>query len=109
MWNLLPLEHDAAWAPPEAGTAAPGAPAAVLSVRFLDEQARGRGEPRRFSSVSHWNKLLKGALVRHILATGADEPEALAAFAHPQGYRYDPSLTEQAKDRTVVSMVRPSP
>ena len=61
------------------------------------------------SSVSHWNKLLKGALVRHILATGADEPEALAAFAHPQGYRYDPSLTEQAKDRTVVSMVRPSP
>ena len=109
VWNLLPHEHDAAWAPPEPGTAVAGAPRAVLSVRFLDEQPRGRAEPRRFTSVSHWNKLLKGALVRHVLATGADEPDALAAFEHPQGYRYDPSLTELAKDRTLIAMVRPSP
>ena len=57
--------------------------------------------------MNHWNKLLKGALVRHVLATGADEPHALAAFTHPEGYRYDPSLTEVTKGRTIVSMVRP--
>jgi cytoplasmic iron level regulating protein YaaA (DUF328/UPF0246 family) len=109
VWNLLPHEHDAAWSPPEPGTVVSGAPAAVVSVRFLDEQPRRRGEDRRFTSVSHWNKLLKGALVRHVLATGADEPDALSTFEHPQGYRYDPSLTEQAKDRTLVAMVRPAP
>lgn len=109
VWNLLPLEHDAAWAPPEAGTAAPGAPTAVVSVRFLDEKPRRPGEVRTFTSVSHWNKLLKGALVRHVLATGADEPDALAHFEHPLGYRYDPSLTEQTKDRTQIAMVRPTP
>jgi cytoplasmic iron level regulating protein YaaA (DUF328/UPF0246 family) len=108
VWNLLPIEHDSSWAPPPPGTAGPGAPAAVLSVRFLDERPRRRGEERTFTSVSHWNKLLKGALVRHVLATGADEPEALRTFEHPQGYRYDPSLTEHRKDRTLVMMVRPS-
>jgi uncharacterized protein len=107
VWNLLPNEHDAAWAPPEPGTAAAGAPARVLTVRFLDEVPRQRGEPRSFTTVNHWNKLLKGALVRHVLATGADDPEALRPFDHPEGYRYDPSLTEEAKGRTVISMVRP--
>ena len=108
VWNLLPIEHDAAWDPPEAGSAEPGAPARVLSVRFLDETTGRRGADRTFTTVNHWNKLLKGALVRHVLATGADEPDALAAFAHPEGYAYDPSLTEEAKGRTIVSMVRPA-
>lgn len=108
VWNLLPNEHDAAWAPPEPGTVASGAPRAVVSVRFLDERTRGRGEERTFTTVNHWNKLLKGALVRHVLATGADEPEALSSFEHPQGYRYDASLTEQGKGRTMVTMVRPA-
>jgi cytoplasmic iron level regulating protein YaaA (DUF328/UPF0246 family) len=108
VWDLLPNEHDAAWAPPEPGTAAAGAPASVLAVRFLDElPPTRRGAPRSFTTVNHWNKLLKGALVRHVLATGADEPDALAGFAHPEGYVYDASLTEEAKGRTVVSMVRP--
>ncbi len=44
--------------------------------------------------MSHWNKLLKGALVRHLAATGLDEVDGLAAFAHPLGYAYQPSLTE---------------
>jgi uncharacterized protein len=108
VWNLLPLEHDAAWAPPEVGSTEPGAPAAVLTVRFLDETTGRKGAARSFTTVNHWNKLLKGALVRHVLATGADEPDALAAFEHPEGYGYDPSLTEQTKDRTIVSMVRPA-
>ena len=109
VWNLLPIEHDSAWAPPAPGSAETGAPGAVLSVRFLDEKPRRRGEDRTFTTVNHWNKLLKGALVRHVMATGADEPDALRSFEHPQGYRYDPSLTEQAKGRTIVMMVRPAP
>jgi cytoplasmic iron level regulating protein YaaA (DUF328/UPF0246 family) len=107
VWDLLPNEHEAAWAPPEPGTAAPGAPTHVLSVRFLDERPRSRGAERSFTTVNHWNKLLKGAVVRHVLATGADEPDALAAFTHPEGYVYDRSLTDETSGRTVVSMVRP--
>jgi hypothetical protein len=79
----------------------------VLSVRFLDERPRSRGAERSFTTVNHWNKLLKGAVVRHVLATGADEPDALAAFTHPEGYVYDRSLTDETSGRTVVSMVRP--
>jgi cytoplasmic iron level regulating protein YaaA (DUF328/UPF0246 family) len=108
VWNLLPIEHDAAWDPPESGSAESGAPARVLTVRFLDETATRKGAPRTFTTVNHWNKLLKGALVRHVVATGADEPDSLVAFEHPEGYRYDPSLTEEAKGRTIISMVRPA-
>jgi cytoplasmic iron level regulating protein YaaA (DUF328/UPF0246 family) len=106
VWNLLPLEHDAAWAPPTPGSGEPGAPAVVLTVRFLDETTAPRSAARTFTTVNHWNKLLKGALVRHVLATSADEPDALAAFEHPEGYVYDASLTEDLGDRVVVSMVR---
>ena len=105
VWNLLPKEHGAAWTPIPADTN--GAPSAILSVRFLDEKPGKARAERQFTVVNHWNKLLKGALVRHILATGADEPEALASFEHPQGYVYDPSLTTTEGDRIVVAMVRP--
>jgi len=106
VWNLLPGEHAAAWRPDAVGTA--DGPAAMFSVRFLDEGPRVRGS-RSFTTVSHWNKLLKGALVRFVLATGADDPAALARFDHPEGYVYDPSLTEEVKGTTVVAMVRPRP
>jgi cytoplasmic iron level regulating protein YaaA (DUF328/UPF0246 family) len=76
-------------------------------VKFLDEETRAKGQPRSFTTVNHWNKLLKGALVRFILETGADEPDALADFAHPEGYVYDTSLTEVTNGRTIVAMVRP--
>lgn len=107
VWDLLPNEHEAAWDPADPGSGAPGAPARVLSVRFLDEKPRVRGAERSFTTVNHWNKLLKGAVVRHVLATGADEPDALAPFRHPEGYALDPTLTEQIGGRTLVSMVRP--
>ncbi len=106
VWDLLPNEHEAAWAPPTAGSRAPGAPTAIISVRFLEEHTRVHGGERRFTTVNHWNKLLKGALVRHVLATGADEPGALERFEHPHGYRYDPTLTESGAGRTLVSLVR---
>ena len=52
VWDLLPNEHAAAmdWAACR--------PAQRVTVRFLDAEGR---------TVSHWNKLLKGSLVRWLL------------------------------------------
>lgn len=101
LWNLLPKEHDNAWVCPTSITTR------TMSVKFLDEARRSRGGPRSFTTVNHWNKLLKGALVRFILTTGADEPGALEGFDHPEGYRYDPSLTQHDGDRVLIHLVRP--
>ncbi len=104
VWDLLPNEHRAAWAPPPAGSER-GAPAAIIAVRFLDEDPTRHGE-RQFTAVSHWNKLLKGALVRYVLGTQLREPDGLANFTHPRGYRYDPSLTAERGGRVELAMVR---
>ena len=40
-------------------------------------------------TVSHWNKLLKGSLVRWLLTEQPAGPEALDSFRHPLGYRFD--------------------
>jgi len=106
VWNLLPKEHDNAWAPFTPAHSS-SAPSAIFSVKFLDEGKPVKGE-RAFTTVNHWNKLLKGALVRFILETGADDPKALSTFRHPEGYRYDRTLTETTATGTVVSMVRPA-
>ncbi len=87
VWDLLPNEHGAAWTGAVSG-------GLRIRVRFLDDVER-RGQ-RSLVTVSHWNKLLKGALVRHLLATGLDEPVGLEAFAHPEGYRYRPDLDEHS-------------
>ena len=70
------------------------------AVRFLDDNGGGA-----LVTVSHWNKLLKGALVRHIVATPLIDPDGLREFTHPQGYRYRPELTVIESGRTVVSLV----
>lgn len=75
VWDLLPAEHAAAWDPKMVATHR------RITVRFLDAQGR---------TVSHWNKLLKGALVRHILTTRLTDPAELAHFAHPAAYSFDP-------------------
>jgi cytoplasmic iron level regulating protein YaaA (DUF328/UPF0246 family) len=74
VWDLLPQEHEAAvdWSA--------CAPRHRVTVRFLD----GRGR-----TVSHWNKLLKGSLVRWLLLEQPDGPDALGSFQHPLGYRLD--------------------
>ena len=105
VWDLLPGEHRAAWAPGPIATAA--GPALVISVRFLDESAPQGGE-RRFTTVSHWNKLLKGALVRHVLSHQLVDPEGLSTFRHPEGYVLDPGLTEESEGRVSVALVRPA-
>lgn len=79
VWDLLPNEHEAAmdWSI--------AAPAQRVTVRFAD--AHGR-------TVSHWNKLLKGSLVRWLLTERPVGPHALAEFDHPLGYRLDPAASE---------------
>jgi cytoplasmic iron level regulating protein YaaA (DUF328/UPF0246 family) len=97
VWDLLPREHEAAW-PVSA------APTARIRVRFLDEH--GRGKERTLTTVSHWNKLLKGALVRHLVAAQLTEPAGLAEFRHPEGYAYRPELTVIEGERVLACMVR---
>jgi cytoplasmic iron level regulating protein YaaA (DUF328/UPF0246 family) len=96
VWDLLPGEHLAAWP-------ASAAPRRRIAVRFLDDVDRGGG--RELVTVSHWNKLLKGSLVRHVVDRQLQSPDGLADFEHPQGYRYRPDLTVVDGDRTVVSLV----
>jgi cytoplasmic iron level regulating protein YaaA (DUF328/UPF0246 family) len=97
VWDLLPGEHVAAWP-------ASDAPRRRIAVRFLDDVERdGR---RELVTVSHWNKLLKGSLVRHVIAGQLTAPDGLADFEHPRGYRYRPDLTVvDSGGRTVVSLV----
>lgn len=75
VWDLLPREHQAAM---DWGACAP---ARRVTLRFLDAEGR---------TVSHWNKLLKGSLVRWLLTEEPGGPEALEGFDHPLGYRFDP-------------------
>jgi uncharacterized protein len=97
VWDLLPREHEAAWPVSDA-------PARRIGVRFLDEH--GRGRQRTLTTVSHWNKLLKGALVRHVVTTQLADPAGLVEFHHPEGYVYRPELSVVEDDREVVSLVR---
>jgi cytoplasmic iron level regulating protein YaaA (DUF328/UPF0246 family) len=98
VWNLLPGEHDAACAPPTTARR-------VLRVRFLEDVQRNG--TRELVAVNHWNKLLKGSLVRHLLTTQLTGPEGLEHFAHPQGYVYRPELTEAAGKNITISFVAP--
>lgn len=93
VWDLLPNEHAAAWDP--------GAVPVHrrITVRFVTADG---------ATVSHWNKLLKGSLVRHIAETGLADHRGLATFEHPSGYRYDPAATITTGRHTAV-VLRGSP
>jgi uncharacterized protein len=93
VWNLLPNEHGAAWQPPER--------VAQYAVRFLEHGADGS-----LTAVSHWNKFLKGALVRFLLAHPAAGPDDLAGWEHPAGFRYLGSLTQDRDGITLLAMVQ---
>jgi cytoplasmic iron level regulating protein YaaA (DUF328/UPF0246 family) len=79
VWDLLPNEHAAAWDPGRVDVAR------RITVRFVTAEG---------ATISHWNKLLKGSLVRHLATTGLTDPRGLAAFDHPAGYRLDPDASE---------------
>jgi cytoplasmic iron level regulating protein YaaA (DUF328/UPF0246 family) len=78
VWDLLPGEHAAAWAP----EAVPYA--RRVTVRFVTRDG---------TTVSHWNKLLKGALVRHLLTERPTDAADLAGWEHPSGYAVDPAAS----------------
>ena len=75
VWDLLPNEHAAAIDWTDAGAAHDGSPSASST--------------RSGRTVSHWNKLLKGSIVRWLVEGGFPDPADLADFDHPQGYRFD--------------------
>jgi cytoplasmic iron level regulating protein YaaA (DUF328/UPF0246 family) len=96
VWNLLPNEHDAAWSG--------AADLPVVSVRFLEPNRAGE-----LVAVSHWNKFLKGALVRFLVEHPGAGPEDLSDWEHPSGYRLDPSRTSVESGRTVLHLVADAP
>lgn len=87
VWNLLPQEHDAAWAPATQGYA----PSNEIRVKFLIEEPNGS-----WRVVNHWNKLLKGALVRFLLENPTAQVEDLIGWDHPEGYRLDLNFTMES-------------
>jgi cytoplasmic iron level regulating protein YaaA (DUF328/UPF0246 family) len=93
VWDLLPIEHRAAVSWSEV------APHERITVRFVDAEGK---------TISHWNKLLKGSLVRWLATTGATDIEALASFEHPQGYRFDPAATVRDGATTALTFRGPS-
>jgi uncharacterized protein len=93
VWNLLPHEHAAAWRPLDG--------VVQYSARFLERHPDGS-----LAAVSHWNKFLKGALVRFLLANPSAGPDDLAGWDHPAGFRYDPSRTEALPDRAMLTFVQ---
>ncbi|NLA34404.1 MAG: peroxide stress protein YaaA [Actinobacteria bacterium] len=99
VWDLLPNEHVAAWNPE------PGSLRTRISVKFVDEATDPSTGQRKRSVVNHWNKLLKGALVRHVLETQLSDHDGLARFEHPLGYVYDPALTTEARGVTRVTLI----
>jgi uncharacterized protein len=92
VWNLLPIEHAAAWRPPPGVT--------QYAVRFLE-----RGEDGSLRAVSHWNKFLKGALVRFLVAHPEASARDLVSWTHPSGFRYRSSLDTEGDGITVLSFV----
>jgi cytoplasmic iron level regulating protein YaaA (DUF328/UPF0246 family) len=98
VWNLLPAEHDAAWHAQEVPSRE------HHTVRFLERRPDGS-----LRAVSHWNKLLKGALVRHLLEHPDSTAADLATWDHPLGYRLAPGLTVASGPATVLSFVQEPP
>ena len=100
-WDLLPLEHSAAWDPTEVPCQA------RFSFKFLEKNAGGQ-----LKTVTHLSKALKGALVGHIVANPAAAGSAktalelIEAFAHPEGYRFVPELLTEVDGATEVIFVK---
>lgn len=93
VWDLLPGEHAAAldWSTL--------APRRRITLRFIDQDDK---------VVAHWNKLLKGSIVRWLAQTGTRDPRELAGFEHPQGYRVDEASSAWS-DRRQDLVLRQTP
>lgn len=90
VWNLLPQEHNAAWAPLDAGYC----PSKEIRVKFVMQHANGD-----WKVVNHWNKLLKGALVRFLLENPDAAVEDLVGWQHPEGYVLELDFALQSQEK----------
>ena len=95
VWDLLPNEHSAAWDSSICGRR--------IRVSFLDDAVKDG--KRTLVTVSHWNKLLKGSLVRFLAESQIDGPSGLKGFKHPEGYVYKRSLTVEDDSSIDVFLV----
>jgi hypothetical protein len=103
VWDLLSGEYRAAWRPLSGTTyACRVTPRVVAEVRGLDG-----GVVRK--AVSHHAKAVRGALARHILLTGLDDPAGLAEVdpAALLGHELDPAGTRRSGDEVTVELVKP--
>jgi uncharacterized protein len=94
VWDFLPDQHRRLWD----GT---GEMVGRHQVKFVKRVIRsGVAE---YKTISHHSKALKGALVRHLLATNATNPEDLQDFIHPDGYVFHRELSVISdRDSTLV-------
>ena len=101
VWDLLPIEHSAAWDPSRLNYSA------RFTVKFLNDSGEGK-----LRTLSHWSKAMKGALIRHLVSR-ADEtghPElalnSLRAFKHPQGYEFRGDMINKSEKVTELIFLK---
>jgi hypothetical protein len=101
IWDLLPIEHSAAWDSSKVRYQT------RFTVKFLERNAVGE-----LKTVNHRSKLLKGALIRHLVtnteaAGSADSAlNLLAGFSHPEGHVFNPELTSESGSVTEIVFVK---
>jgi cytoplasmic iron level regulating protein YaaA (DUF328/UPF0246 family) len=95
VWDLLPIEHTRMldWGAPAI------APAQRVVIRFVDPGGQ---------TISHWNKLLKGAVVRWVLEAQPTSAADLATFDHPLGYRLDRAASSDLDGPVATAVLRAS-
>jgi cytoplasmic iron level regulating protein YaaA (DUF328/UPF0246 family) len=98
LWNLLPNDC--------ADALGPLPPRRQFSVRFFEADAAFDHDPSQLRVVNHWNKLLKGSLVRWLLNAQPTDVAALEAFDHPLGYRWMPEFDDATGATHVAALVR---
>lgn len=103
VWDLLSAEYAAAWKPLQG----PSYSRRVTS-RILEEVPGPDGHVVR-RAVSHQAKAVRGALARHVLLTGLDDPAGLADVdpASLLGHELDATATVTSGPEVVVTLVRP--
>jgi cytoplasmic iron level regulating protein YaaA (DUF328/UPF0246 family) len=103
VWDLLSGEYRAAWKPLQGTTYA-----CRVTPRVVVEVATADGGVVR-KAVSHHAKAVRGALARHVLLTGLDDPAALADVDpdHLLGHELDPAATRATGREVTVELVKP--
>jgi len=103
IWDLLPNEHSAAWDPAKVACDV------RFTVKFLEDQGGGQ-----LRTVSHWSKLLKGALIRYLVtnpveaSSASSALELLADFNHLEGYEFRPKMTTEIDGATELIFLKPN-